>query len=122
MKNNTQGFTLIELLIVIAIIGILAAVLLPNLLGAQKRAYDTAASSCANDIAKKEAIYLIDNPASYGTLAQLNANADYKPNCSTDVVVTPVGTPDQVSFTFTTKHKSGVKTYNINNVTGLTGS
>ncbi len=26
MKNNTQGFTLIELLIVIAIIGILAAV------------------------------------------------------------------------------------------------
>ncbi len=48
--RNTKGFTLIELLVVVAIVAILAAALIPNILNARARALQAAAQSYARDI------------------------------------------------------------------------
>ncbi len=61
-KNRTQGFTLIELLIVIAIIAILAAVLIPNVVAARKRANDSAAKSYARQVVTAVESYLSADP------------------------------------------------------------
>ncbi len=48
-RNNQKGFTLIELMIVIAIIGILSAIAIPNFLEYRKKGQDAAASRTAEN-------------------------------------------------------------------------
>jgi prepilin-type N-terminal cleavage/methylation domain-containing protein len=55
--NNSEGFTLIELMIVIAIIGILAAIAIPNFIAYRNKAYCSQAESDAKSIASGIADY-----------------------------------------------------------------
>ena len=57
LRGNSKGFTLIELMIVIAIIGILAAIAIPNFIAYRNKAFCSAAESDANNIAAAIADY-----------------------------------------------------------------
>ena len=72
MKRNSKGFTLIELLIVVAIIGIIVAIAIPNLLNAIQRAKQRRTMGDIRSMATAVEAYAVDfnryPPAAAATL------------------------------------------------------
>ncbi len=58
-----HAFSLVELLVALALLGILAAVLLPNLMAARRLALDRAALAYAHNVYKAAWAYRAESPA-----------------------------------------------------------
>jgi prepilin-type N-terminal cleavage/methylation domain-containing protein len=61
MMRKNEGFTLIELMIVIAIIGILAAIAIPQFSAYRTRSYNAAAEADIRNAATAQEAYYVDN-------------------------------------------------------------
>jgi type IV pilus assembly protein PilA len=72
MLNSSKGFTLVELIVVIAILGILAAVLIPQFTGFQAKAKSTQVLVEAKQFATAADGYLVEHPE----LAAIDATAE----------------------------------------------
>lgn len=74
IKNNQKGFTLIELMIVVAIIGILAAIAIPNFLNYQLKSKTAEAKTNLGSIKTAQEAYRAENDVYIVCTASPNAN------------------------------------------------
>jgi type IV pilus assembly protein PilA len=97
LRSNKEGFTLIELMIVIAIIGILAAIAIPNFIAYRNKAFCSAAESDAHTIAAALAdYYAIPSHTALAGLADLSIAS-----LSGSNTATIGGTLDAITITVT---------------------
>jgi type IV pilus assembly protein PilA len=105
-KQDKRGFTLIELMIVIAIIGILAAIAIPQFSNYRMRTYNSAVLSDLRNAALAEEAYYTDNQSYTDDMSILVGNY-----VSEGVV--QIASVSKTGYTLIGYHPSGNKTFTL---------
>ena len=108
-RKKEEGFTLIELMIVIAIIGILAAIAIPQFTAYRQRGFNAAAMSDLRNAATAQEAFYTDSQTYTGTTTDLTSRG-YTPSSNVTLAVTAHSTSQ---YTMTAVHSAGTKTWSL---------
>ena len=93
LRGNSEGFTLIELMIVIAIIGILAAIAIPNFIAYRDKAYCSRAEADGQNVLAALASYFSEpENTSMPSVDDLKGGEDLTLNAGNAATLSNVGT------------------------------
>ncbi|MDX1394838.1 MAG: prepilin-type N-terminal cleavage/methylation domain-containing protein [Gemmatimonadota bacterium] len=115
MLRNSKGFTLIELLIVVVIIGILAAIAIPQFASTKEKAFDAAAKSDLRNMMTAQEAYFSDYQlytnitATAGATYDLGGDGSIDGSASQQVTVQATANTD--GYLITANHASSPTTW-----------
>ena len=86
-KRGAPGFTLVELMIVIAIIGVLASIAVPNFMAYRKKGYNASAQADAHNLLKAFNAYRTEHKDDYVFDVEKLKNYGYSPSDDVNVLI-----------------------------------
>ena len=113
VKKDQKGFTLIELMIVIAIIGILAAIAIPQFNEYRKRGYNATANSDIKNLYTAAQAYFSDFSTGDVDLPKLKAYG-YAQSPMMDTQITGTGSATFAATVAVVPLASGSKSFSVN--------
>ena len=120
-KEKERGFTLIELLIVIAIIGILAAIAIPQFNQYKARAYDTASKADLHNLYLACKAFWSDNGSDQSCSADASGAAGANYGFTASPGVSPTASGTETGWSATAKHASSSTTFTMDSSGNITG-